>query len=134
LEYAVLNYSNLNSNYIVYRLEGFDKEWINAKDKQDIVYSNLMPGKYRLTVKLNGDEENENAGNIKTLAIKIRPPFWLSGWAYLIYFLLLTFSIILLFRVLNCVNNAYNDKKRIFEQESNGTIPVEDRFFHQCGA
>lgn len=118
LEYAVLNYSNLNANNILYKLEGFDKEWIRVKDKQDIIYSNLMPGKYRLIVKLNGDEENENAGNIKTLAIQIRPPFWLSGWAYLIYFLLLTFSIILLFRVLNMREQRVQRRKmRIFESE-----------------
>lgn len=118
LEYAVLNYSNLNANNILYKLEGFDKEWIRVKDKLDIIYSNLMPGKYRLIVKLNGDEENENAGNIKTLAIQIRPPFWLSGWAYLIYFLLLTFSIILLFRILNMREQRVQRRKmRIFESE-----------------
>ncbi|WP_158602618.1 hybrid sensor histidine kinase/response regulator transcription factor [Proteiniphilum sp. X52] len=118
LEYAVLNYSNLNANNILYKLEGFDKEWIRVKDKQDIIYSNLMPGKYRLIVKLNGDEENENAANIKTLAIQIRPPFWLSGWAYLIYFLLVAFSMILLFRVLKMREQRVQRRKmRIFENE-----------------
>jgi len=75
LEYAILNYSNLSTNHILYKLEGFDKEWIDSNDKQDIVYSNLKPGKYRLIVKLNGERDNEKAVNVKTLAIYISPSF-----------------------------------------------------------
>ncbi|WP_352421453.1 two-component regulator propeller domain-containing protein [Proteiniphilum sp.] len=118
LEYAVLNYSNLNTNNILYKLEGFDKEWIHIKDKQDIVYANLMPGKYKLTVKLNGDEANADEANMKTLAIQIRPPFWLSGWAYIIYLLLLLLSVLMLFRFLNIRERRSRRRKmRIFEQE-----------------
>jgi ligand-binding sensor domain-containing protein/signal transduction histidine kinase/DNA-binding response OmpR family regulator len=118
LEYAVLNYSNLNANNILYKLEGFDKEWINVKDNQDIVYSNLMPGKYRLIVKLNGDEGSEKAGNIKVLAIQIRPPFWFSGGAYFIYFLLFTLSVLMLLRFLSVRQRRNQRRKmRIFEQE-----------------
>jgi len=119
LNYAVLNYSNLNANRIQYLLEPFDKEWINTGNQQDIVYSNLKPGNYKLTVMLNG-ESGKSDGKVvsKTIMIHIRPPFWLSGWAYFIYFLLFTGSFILLFRYLK-MRERHNQRRRmrIFEQE-----------------
>jgi signal transduction histidine kinase/DNA-binding response OmpR family regulator/streptogramin lyase len=118
LEYATLNYSGLDVNRIVYKLEGFDNEWINIKDRQDIVYSNLRPGKYRLIVKLDENGENRKAGNMKTLVIHIHPPFWLSGWAYLVYFVLLALSVLLLLRFLSMREQRIRQRKMsIFEQE-----------------
>lgn len=118
LKYAILNYSNLNTDDILYKLDGFDKEWIHIKGKQDIVYSNLMPGKYNLIVQLNGEGVNADGTNIKTLAIQICPPFWLSGWAYMVYLLLFSLLVVLLFRFLNMKEQRSRRRKmRIFEQE-----------------
>ncbi len=117
LEYALLNYSNLNGSHILYRLEGFDKEWIDGKGKQDIVYSNLNPGKYQLTVKLSV-EENEQAENIKTLVIKIRPPFWMSSWAYFIYIVLFLLSGWAIFRFFKIRNHRIQQNQmQLFEQQ-----------------
>ncbi|MDR1743117.1 MAG: response regulator [Dysgonamonadaceae bacterium] len=85
IRYSVLDYSAMLTDKISYKLEGFDKEWIKAENKQPIVYSNLRPGRYRLTVRLNGDAQTDPAITAKDLDIYIRPPFWMSAWAYLIY-------------------------------------------------
>ena len=118
LRYAVLTYSNPNPNHILYKLKGFDKEWIDANGKQDIVYSNLKPGKYRLLLKLNNNISPEQLEYIKMLDIQIRPPFWLSSWAFFIYFLLLSFSVLMFFRFLNVrEKRTQRIKMRNFEQE-----------------
>ncbi len=116
LAYAILNYSDLNANQILYKLEGFDKDWITSKDKQDIVYSNLKPGKYNLTVKLNG--EREKAVYVKTLDVYISPPFWLTGWAYIIYAVLIVLGAMTLFRFLRVrAQRIQLHKMSTFQQE-----------------
>jgi len=118
LSYAILNYSNLNAKHIVYRLEGFDKEWIDPGDKWEINYSNLDPGRYTLYVQLNDNAENNRSENIKTLSILIRPPFWLSIWAYLIYLVLIILAIMALSRFLDMRNlKRQKEKMQIFEQQ-----------------
>ena len=118
LSYAVLSYSNLSANHIVYRLDGFDKEWIDPGDKRNIIYSNLNPGKYTLYVQLFEDAENNRSENIKTLSILILPPFWLSTWAYLVYSLLLILLIMALSHFLDMRNlKKQRVKMEIFEQQ-----------------
>lgn len=118
LEYALLNYSSLNDNHVLYRLDGFDKEWIDGSEKRDIVYSNLDPGKYRLILKINGEGELEGAENIKTLIIRVRPPFWMSNWAYFIYLVLFLFSgwgILHFLKIRN--HRIQQNKMQLFEQQ-----------------
>jgi len=119
LGYAVLNYSNKNDYQLLYKLDGFDKEWILAESYNEIIYSNLKPGKYLLSLKLNYEPKYNNAEEIiKTLHIHIRPPFWKSVWAYVIYFMILISSLIGLFRFLNYRNHKIQrERMRIFEQQ-----------------
>lgn len=119
LEYAVLNYCPFTAaNNVLYKLDGFDREWIEAKDKQHIIYSNLKPGKYLLSVKLNGNTDDSRIENIKTLAIRVYPPFWLSAWAYFIYIVLSIAAIILLLQLLNQRSERVQRRQmRIFEQQ-----------------
>lgn len=119
LEYAVLNYCQYTAaNSVMYKLDGFDREWNEAKDKQYIIYSNLKPGKYLLSVKLNEDSVGNRTENIKTLAIRVYPPFWLSGWAYFSYIVLLIMAVLFLLRFLGARNRKIQRRQmRIFEQQ-----------------
>ncbi len=118
LSYAVLNYSNLNANHIVYMLEGFDKEWIDPEGKQNILYSNLNPGKYVLKVRLKENAEKVQSENLKTLTVYIRPPFWLSGLAYFIYSVLLIIAVMMLVRFLEMRNlKKQKERMQVFEQQ-----------------
>ncbi len=114
LEYAVLNYSNQIVNQVIYKLEGFDNDWIYARGN-NIVYSNLKPGKYTLSIKLACDMESDN---IKTLLIHIKPPFWFTGWAYLLYSII---SIIIVYALIRSFRskeiNIRKKKMQKFEQE-----------------
>ena len=118
LSYAILNYSNLNANYIEYMLEGFDREWIDSRGKQSILYSNLKPGKYTLKIKLKEESDITQPAYIKKLEIFIRPPFWLSGLAYFIYVVLLIIAVVLLARFLEMKSiKQQREKMQLFEQQ-----------------
>lgn len=118
LRYAVLNYSDPAASSIMYRMEGFDEEWIEPEEKQNIVYSNLKPGSYRLNIALQKTGNQGDPDIIKTLFILIRPPFWLSVWAYFIYAILLMTSIVIVTRLIE-IRNLKRQRERmlLFEQE-----------------
>lgn len=117
LRYAVLNYSSSYTDRVFYRMEGVDQKWIQAADQQTIVYSNLNPGHYELLLALAGND-NEPFKIERRLLIHIRPPFWLNGWAYTLYFLLLSSIIYLLARFI-ILRNRQREQERMrdFEQQ-----------------
>lgn len=84
LDYAMLDYRFDDRPMFLYKLAGFDKEWQNNKFQRRATYTNLSPGSYVFEVKC---EDNALYTNIPAtrLAITIRPPFWKTWWAYLIY-------------------------------------------------
>lgn len=85
IEYTTTDYLPFNKDRIVYRLEGFSKNW-NKLEQNTITYSNLSPGKYTLIVR--AENANETAVPPSLLIIQILPPFYLSFWAYLCYIIL----------------------------------------------
>lgn len=83
---AALSYQSPDRNAVVYKLEGYDSEWYTA-GKGPVTYSNLPYGTYLLKVKGANSDGIWNP-DVRTLKIRILPPFYLSGWAYAIYVLL----------------------------------------------
>ena len=75
--------SHINSEAIKYkyRLEGFDEEWILAKNKRSAVYSNLPFGSYNFQVVSSNDEGIWNKEPVK-FSFTITPPFWRTWWFY----------------------------------------------------
>ena len=69
----------------LYRLEGFNKEWLSTDGKQrTITYTNLDPGEYIFRVKAEGDfAPADNEGT--ALRITILSPFWKTWPAFLLY-------------------------------------------------
>lgn len=118
VQFSRLNYSGADTDQIFYILQGFDKTWIPAGDNQTIVYSNLKPGNYELVLGRAGEDHKEPVRNVKTLSIRIKPPFWLNGWAYLIYTLLFFAGIYLLTHYLAVRNRLrQRAKMRDFQQQ-----------------
>ena len=89
LRAAVLNYQAPLSNTILYKLEGFDKEWYSTNGLNTrISYSNLPSGHYTLRVRGANSDGVWNPQE-RLLKIRVHPPFYLSWMAYVIYFILL---------------------------------------------
>ncbi len=100
LSFASLHYANPEKCSYKYFLEGYDREWHYISGEYPVAnYSNLDYGDYTFIVDAtNGD--GLWSGKPVSLKIHINPPWWLSGWAYLGYILLLiSASSVILFYV-----------------------------------
>ena len=94
-EYALLNFIKSNKNRFKYKLEGFDKNWLETTTTS-VSYNNLPPGMYKLI--LMGANNDGIWSDPLAMNISVLPPFWLTWWAYCIYTLLALMVIFLLYR------------------------------------
>lgn len=83
-EFAALDYTNPTKNQYAYKLEGFDKDWINAGTRRYATYTNLDGGHYTFHVKGSNNDGiwNEIGTSIQ---LDIAPPPWKTWWAYTLY-------------------------------------------------
>ena len=98
IEFSGLSYQNGGKCQYAYYLEGFEKDWNYAGNRDFATYTNLSPGEYVFHVKASTNI-SEWAGEIKTLQITIEPPFWLSNWGFLLYALIAILILIGFFSV-----------------------------------
>lgn len=91
IEFATSSYLQTMVHNYEYRLEGFDKNWIQTDDRL-ISYTNINPGKYTLQVREVGNPQKQC-----TLQIDIIPPFYKSSLAFTLYGVLL---ILLIYAIL----------------------------------
>jgi signal transduction histidine kinase/ligand-binding sensor domain-containing protein/DNA-binding response OmpR family regulator len=88
LEFAALSYTDPEKNRYKYKLEGFNKDWLEADGKQrKATYTNLDPGDYVFRVKASNDDGYWNEDGI-ALRVKILPPFWKTPPAFVLYALI----------------------------------------------
>ena len=78
-----------------YRLEGFDRDWVDAGTRRAAYYTNLPPGKYRFHVLAcnNDGVWNENGASVD---FRLKPHFYQTIWFYVALILglaLLTYAI-----------------------------------------
>lgn len=83
IQYAVTNYTSFSQDKILYRLEGFSKEWATMRSSNFVTYTNLEAGDYQLVVKAVGPDGREHI--MSRMDIRVNPVWYLSWWAYLIY-------------------------------------------------
>ena len=86
-EYAVPFYSFPDKNQFKYKLQGFDKEWSEWTQEAKKEYTNLPGGDYVFRVKANNVFQRESG--IASYSFSIRPPWYLSLYAYAGFILLL---------------------------------------------
>ena len=70
-----------------YRLEGFDRDWVEAGARREAFYTNLPPGSYRFRVVASNDD---GVWNLEGAALQftLRPYFYQTLWFYLLCALL----------------------------------------------
>ena len=88
VDFAALDYTTPNENRYMYRLDGLDASWNQLGQSRTASFTNLYPGTYRLQVRA----KNCNDAWVTlpaTIKIIVKPPFYLTGYAYTFYALLL---------------------------------------------
>ncbi|WP_338766600.1 two-component regulator propeller domain-containing protein [Massilia sp. METH4] len=80
IEFAALHYTEPALNRYAYRLEGFDREWVETDaTRRAATYTNLDPGRYVFRVKASNHRGQWNEEPV-TLTVTITPPFWETLW------------------------------------------------------
>ncbi|MCK5370294.1 MAG: hypothetical protein KAQ62_17150, partial [Cyclobacteriaceae bacterium] len=91
--FSTLNFSMPFRNAYMYKLEGYDDEWISSGVRNYVSYTNLEPGAYSFGV-IGGNYDGVFYDQPTELQIIIYPPWWKTIWAYAIGLLILILSAI----------------------------------------
>jgi len=87
IEFATLDMRAPEKIQYSYKLDGFDSEWNNVQTKHFATYTALPPGTYTFRVK-STDSEGIWLQNERQITVEILPSFWQSGFAKILYVLL----------------------------------------------
>ena len=98
LEFTSFNFSTHGYGNYAYYLENFEKNWNFVSNRTFATYTNMSPGTYFFHVKgsannLMGDSQD------RVLKIVVRPPFYLSVWAFLLYFIFVCLIAMVLYMI-----------------------------------
>ncbi len=101
-EFSTLDYNNVSGITYRYHMEHFDNAWlITPQGVRRVTYTNLDPGTYQFSVQAC---ELGNCSDVKTVTITIRPYWYMSVVAKIVYVLLamlLVYGIYLFIRIRN---------------------------------
>ena len=78
-EFAAFDFQAPYKNQYAYKLEGFDKDWIQAGNRRFATYTNLPGGEYVFRVKASNSDNVWN-DNGAALPVFITPPIWQTWW------------------------------------------------------
>jgi signal transduction histidine kinase/DNA-binding response OmpR family regulator/ligand-binding sensor domain-containing protein len=125
LEFAALDYRRPDKNQYVYRLGGYQDEWMESDARNRVAtFTRLAPGRYTFQVRASNSEGIWNKEGI-ALPIRIRRPWWGSALALLSYLVVLAalIGLFIRWRLLR----LQNEKKELERQVSIRTRQIESQ-------
>jgi signal transduction histidine kinase/streptogramin lyase len=80
INYTALNFTSAAKTRFRYRLDGFDKDWVDAGSRREAIYTHIPPGQYtfRLEAGIDGSWDENSAA----LALSVAPTFYQTPWFY----------------------------------------------------
>jgi ligand-binding sensor domain-containing protein len=119
--FAALNYVIAENNQYAYKLENFDKDWINAGTERRASYTNLDPGTYTFRVKASNNDGfwNEKGASVQ---ITITPPYWETWWFRILAVSFISLVVYLIYR--GRVRNIERQKRKLEKQVAERTVEV----------
>lgn len=101
IDFMAIDYINGNNYSYSYKLDEVSSQWIESGTSASAIFSNLAPGQYTLLVKYKNNMNGKECEPQKLL-IQITPPWYLSNWAYILYFILIAlFCILDVYRIVH---------------------------------
>jgi signal transduction histidine kinase/ligand-binding sensor domain-containing protein/DNA-binding response OmpR family regulator len=131
IEFSALDYSTAGKIQYAYRLSGVDHNWNYVGNNRRFVnYANLPDGEYEFNVKAS-DENGLWSDKITTLDVVIKPPFYRSWLAYLLYLIAITASIYFVARAIANRIRLRNELKisHIEKEKSEELAQTKLRYF-----
>lgn len=122
ISFALLSFSDPSKNAYAYRMKGHVDEWAYILNgEQSVKLFDLSPGKYTFELKAENSIGQQLEG-VKTLNFKVLPPFWLSTWALVLYFVVFSFFTLLAFYLFKRWNQL---QKKLKEEEA--LVAIKDQ-------
>jgi len=87
IDFAALSYRSPEMTEYAYKMSGLYKDWEYLKTNRKVYFTKLAPGKYTFEVKALVEGSNTWSNKNVKLLIMISPPFYLSPFAYFMYFI-----------------------------------------------
>jgi signal transduction histidine kinase/CheY-like chemotaxis protein/ligand-binding sensor domain-containing protein/AraC-like DNA-binding protein len=123
LEFSSLDFSAPDQNKYRYQLIGIDKDWVESGNRRSATFLHLPSGNYTFRVQ-GSNSQGIWSDKTTSLDIRVKPPWWMTWWACLIYIILLSYIIrsYLKFRV----NKARLQSQLHYEQQEASRIKELD--------
>lgn len=113
-KYNALHFSDPEKNQYQYRLKPIDNEWTDAGFERSARYFNLPPDDYTFEVKASNRDGVWNE-TPETVTFTIKPAWWTTWWAYLIYISLFAFLTERLYRFQLSKKMVSSESRRLKE-------------------
>jgi signal transduction histidine kinase/ligand-binding sensor domain-containing protein/DNA-binding response OmpR family regulator len=114
IEFTAQNYHLPERLTYFYQMEGVDQNWVQvSSDRRFAGYTNLGGGAYTFRVKAV-NEDGITSGEVATLTVVIRPPFWATAW-FIGLMLVLAFATVMAY--IHLRTRYLQGQKRKLEQE-----------------
>jgi len=110
LKVSSLIYSSIRENNYEYMLEPIDREWRSTGTSSEISYASLTPGTYKLRIRVLSSTGSDEYVE-RQLVINVKPAWWDSTPARLIYLLIVAATASL------CFVTYRNRQRRKFEEQ-----------------
>jgi len=129
IDFSVIEFFAHDQILYSHRLDGWDSRWQLPMRSQQVKYSNLPPGSYKLMVRAK--RSSGEWSDISSLDIQINPAPWFTWWAYSLYILIFAMVSYLIFSLrfrnkLIASNLEIQSRERAREKEIN---EMKLRFF-----
>ncbi len=126
-EFAALDFTSPDKNRYRYRLQGFDRDWIDPLQYRRATYTNLPADTYQFQVQASN---NDGVWNEASAAIELRvnPPPWRSKWAYALY-ILIGLGVLSLYLYIQHRKSHWEaqQRQRLEDQVKERTLELSDR-------
>lgn len=108
ISFTSANHLTSYKNKYLYKLSGFDSDWIESNVQNTAYYTNLSPGAYTFLVRSIDPQYQDNFLET-SLKLKIDPPFYKTNIAYFVY-------IVAIIGLLAMLNYVYLYRTRLLDQ------------------
>jgi signal transduction histidine kinase/ligand-binding sensor domain-containing protein/DNA-binding response OmpR family regulator len=129
LDFAIPSFINPNKNLYSYRLKGLEENW-NVTNNHAATYTIQEPGKYVFQVK-GANNDGVWSEQISELVIKVNPAPWRTWWAFLGYFVFISFTLYLMINMIQSRSRLRHELElEHFENERQKSVnQLKLRFF-----
>ncbi|MBQ7717380.1 MAG: response regulator, partial [Prevotella sp.] len=89
ITFGVKDFSQSGRVEYSYLMKGLNDEWYYIDNDDDVVFRGLRPGNYTFILRAKLKSQDWEDASTTEINIRIKPPFWRTWWAYLLYILVL---------------------------------------------